>query len=1060
MITRYLFRHPQMVWLIVVALLVAGISCLYVMPRLEDPVLKQRVGVITVALVGADASEMETSVVIPVEEWLQEFSDIEKVRSNTRANVTNIVVELADRVSEPESVWSAIERRLQANSAQLPDGCTSPELSVFPLKAFAAILAVTPNAEGSGDETLDTDSLRSEYRVALELKRRLLGIAGTESVEIFGAVEEQLAIEVVPETLAATGLSTGMIAQQIKASQSAPGGNLQKGGQRMSVEVQKEPNAIKRLQDLPITVPGTTKTSRLGDLANLSLSPIQPSPDLAIVNGRDAVVIGVMVDNQKRVDLWTDQCQSEIDKLVSQSPGDFLVEPLFLQSEQIRQRMDGLLRNLAIGTVAVVLIVFLFMGWRCMLVVAVSLPLSACVVVFGLRFLEIPIHQMSVTGLIVSLGLLIDNAIVMVEEVRSRIYLGKRPVEAITESTRHLGLPLLGSTLTTILTFLPIATMPGPSGEFVGSLAVSVILAISASLILAFTIVPPMVTLLGVDSSGDSFVNYGLRSGWLGRHYRKSLEFTFRAPVLGLLLGVALPAFGFWVSGLLQKQFFPATDRAQVQIELDLPTAANLESLRRSVDKVREIVKEDVTIENQHWFLGRSAPTFYYNVVPRRRATPNYAQAFVDFESNQDIDGLVNRLQEKIDSQVLDARVIVRKLEQGPPFDAPVELRILGEDLRLLEELGNQVRGLLASHPQVTHTRADLGDKDPRLKLEIDSNLATQNGVSDNELSRFLFSSLEGAEAGDFVHQGLSVPARVLVDWSGRSVINSLMGMPVTFSKPDRTTSPAPNSSNAANAAKPTPVSLGVVADFRLDANVGTIIRHNGQRVNEVKAYLRAGVLPADALANLKEDLRASDITFPVGYRLEIGGESEKRSEAISTLVANIAVIVSLMIVTLVAVLGSVRLAMVIAAVAGLVIGLAPLALYCFGYPFGFMAIVGTMGLIGVAINDSIVVLAAIREKVMDTEKPLGGEKSVPSELAAVVAGSTRHILATTFTTMIGFLPLVLGGGKFWPPLAIVMSVGVGGATLLALYFTPSLYLLLHRGESDGQKSVDPLASS
>ena len=1050
MITRYLFRHPQMVWLIVVALLVTGVSCLSVMPRLEDPVLKQRVGVITLTLVGGDASEIEMSVVVPVEAWLQEFSDIQKVRSNTRANVTNIVVELADRVTEPDSVWSAIERKLQANSGQLPEGCSSPELAIFPLKAFAAIVAVTPSVDDTGDDTQESDSLRSEYQVALELKRRLLGIAGTESIEIFGEVEEQLAIEVVPETLAATGLSTGMIAQQIKASQSAPGGNLQKGGQRMSVEVQKETDAIKRLQNLPITVPGTTNTSRLGDLANLSLSPVQPSPDLAIVNGRDAIVLGVMVDNQKRVDLWTDQCQKEIDKLVSQSSDDFLVEPLFLQSDQIRQRMDGLLKNLAIGTVAVVLIVFLFMGWRCMLVVAVSLPLSACVVVFGLRFLGIPIHQMSVTGLIVSLGLLIDNAIVMVEEVRSRIYLGKRPVEAITESTRHLGLPLLGSTLTTILTFLPIATMPGPSGEFVGSLAVSVILSISASLILAFTIVPPMVTLLGVDSTRDSFMNYGLRSGWLGKCYRKSLEFTFRAPILGLLLGIAFPAFGFWVSGQLQKQFFPATDRAQLQIELDLPTAANLKSVRRSVDKVREIVKADAAIKNQHWFLGRSAPTFYYNVVPRRQSTPNYAQAFVDLESNQNIDGLVNRLQEKIDSQVLDARVIVRKLEQGPPFDAPVELRILGEDLRLLEELGNQVRGLLASHPQVTHTRADLGDKDPRLKLEIDSNLATQNGVSDNELSRFLFSSLEGAEAGDFVHQGLSVPARVLVDWSEGSVINSLMAMPVTFSKPGRSTSAAPN---PASASKPTPVSLGVVADFRLDANVGTIIRHNGQRVNEVKAYLRAGVLPADALATLKEKLRTSDITFPTGYRLEIGGESEKRSEAISTLVANIAVIVTLMIVTLVAVLGSVRLAMVIAAVAGLVMGLAPLALYCFGYPFGFMAIVGTMGLIGVAINDSIVVLAAIREKSMDTEMPLGGERSVPVELAEVVGGSTRHILATTFTTMIGFLPLVLSGGKFWPPLAIVMSVGVGGATLLALYFTPSLYLLLHRGQLN--RSVD-----
>jgi multidrug efflux pump subunit AcrB len=1041
MMTRYLFRNPQIVWLIVITLLVTGVSCLYVMPRLEDPVLKPRVGVIGVTLPGADATELETSVVVPIEEWLQEFADIKKVRSNTRANVTNIVVELADRVAEPDTVWSAIERKLQANSIQLPDGCSAPELTIFPLKAFAAILAVKPSA----DQQNDSASLRSEHRIALELKRRLLGLSGTESVEIFGAADEELAIRVAPELLAATGLSTGMIANQIADSRSLPGGDVQKDGQRMSVEVQQDANAINRLQDLPIELPGTSKTSRLGDLASVTLSPIRPRSDVAIVDGRDAIVLGVMVDNQKRVDLWTDQCRIDIDRLLSESPEDFSIEPLFLQSDQIRERMDGLLRNLAIGTLAVVAIVFLFMGWRCMLVVAVTLPLSACVVVFGLRTLGIPIHQMSVTGLIVSLGLLIDNAIVMVEEVRSRIFQGKQPLEAITEATGHLRLPLLGSTLTTILTFLPIAMMPGPSGEFVGSLAISVILAISASLILAFTIVPPMVAFLGIDSRGDGFLNYGVRPGALGRLYRKSLEFTFRAPILGVLLGVALPVIGFWVSSKLPKQFFPATDRAQIQIELDLPTAANLESLRASVDRVSQIVRADSAIKHQHWFLGRSAPTFYYNVVPRRRSTPNYAQAFVDLESGDDVDSLVNRLQKKIDAEVLDARVVVRKLEQGPPFDAPVELRVLGEDIRVLEDVGNQLRGLLASHPQVTHTRADLGDKDPRLKLVVDSNLAAQNGVSDKSLSRFLFSSLQGTAAGEFVHQGRSVPARVLVDWSQRSVIDSLMGMPVAFSKPDPAKAKAPGASRAA---APVPVSLGAVADFRLDANVGTIIRHNGHRVNEVKAYLRAGVLPADALATLKEDLRTSDIALPAGYRLEIGGESEKRSEAISTLIANVAVIVALMIITLVAVLGSVRLALVIASVAGLVMGLAPLTLHSFGYPFGFMAIVGTMGLIGVAINDSIVVLAALREKFLDPDAVWDVDQSVPEAMAEIVADRTRHILATTVTTMIGFLPLVLDGGKFWPPLAIVMSVGVGGATLLALYFTPSLYLLLHPDQS------------
>ena len=779
-------------------------------------------------------------------------------------------------------------------------------------------------------------------------------------------------------------------------------------------------------------------------------------------------MVAARVNNDYRVDFWNRQCLQTLSQLVEDFPGNYEAKPIFLQADQIKTRIDKLLINFALGTAAVVVIVFLFLGWRCMIVVAITLPLSACLVLCGLRFLHIPIHQMSVTGLIVSLGLLIDNAIVMVEEVRARIYQGKATREAIVDATQHLGLPLLGSTVTTILTFLPIAIMNGPSGEFVGTLAVSVILAISASLLLSFTVVPPLVGLLGVNATRDGLVEYGLRFGFAGKLYKSSLKFVFRRPILGVILGATLPIAGFLISPQLPKQFFPATDRAQIQIELDMSASSNLDAVRRCVENSRTIINEDEAVDSQYWFLGKSAPTFYYNVVPRRRSTPNYAQAFVDLKTNQSIDEVVNRLQASLDEKVLDARMVVRKLEQGPPFDAPIEIRILGDNLQLLEESGSKIRELIAAHPKVTHTRADLADKAVRLDFVVDQQSSAEMGLSERDLSQQLYLNLEGADAGNFARGGKQVPVRVAISFAGRAVLDTLLAMPITM-KPKQGPQSAsgntvlgasPSGDPASDAAssqsnrggQPPPVALGEIGDFELKSDPGSIVRLDGQRVSEVKAYLQAGVLPAEVLADIESMIETSliensDLQIGGSTRIEIGGEEEKRSAAISTLAANLTLIISLMIVTLVAVLGSFRSAFIIASVAGLVIGLGPLALYCFGYPFGFMAIVGTMGLVGIAINDSIVVLAGIQE---DTDPEQAGEGESTSTrstfkaptveaLTTIVFKRTRHILATTVTTMIGFLPLVLSGGKFWPPLAIVISAGVAIATIMALYFTPSL---------------------
>ena len=1005
-------------------IVLAGSSSLLVMPRLEDPVLSKRVAVISTLYPGSDPQTIESSITIPIEQAINSIPQVKRIRSNTRKDISNVVIELRDEVTNTDSVWKLVEKRL-AGLTRLPEGSQPPELSIFPLKAYAAILALIP-------KNTDESSWIETRRLGRHLQDRILAIDGTENVRIFGAGSEEISILVKPETVAATGLSTGRIAAQIQAQNSYTGGRIILPETSLSIDVPSDRRLIQRLEYSKIEYRPDREPAALSEISDVRRQMVQPEESIALVNDQRVMVLAAMVNNDSRVDLWTSDLVEQVETFQIDFPGDYSIEPLFLQSRHIHSRLVALLKNLMLTTIAVVLVVFLMMGWRCMLIVAVSLPLAALSVIIGMRVLEIPIHQMSITGLIVALGLLIDNAIVMVEEVRSRIYSGRKSLAAMIEAVNHLRLPLFGSTLTTVLAFLPIALLPGPSGEFVGSIAVSVILAISSSFLVSMLLVPPLVPLVGVDESRLGFMDFGLSLAWLESSYRWTLKSVFQFPIVGVLLGVALPLFGFYSSQFLPRQFFPATDRQQVQVEIELAASSSIVATEKCVQSIRELIAKDHRIERQCWFLGESAPTFYYNVIPSRVSVPSYAQAFLDVAESADVSRLVNDLQQVLDQNIHHARIVVRELSQGPPVDAPMEIRIFGDDLDQLNRLGSDVRAQLSTQPTVVHTRSDLEDTIPQFDFLLDDSVASSAQTNRRDLARFLFASIDGAPVGNVYLEGQEIQINVQIDYTDRSVIQMLSALPATMvSKPAHETT-ARNRQPAFDF-----FTVGSLGEFELDADVAAIIRIDGRRVNEVKAYLQAGVLPSTALSEFREQLTEAEFKLPEGYEIQFGGETEQRSHAVSALMATAVTLFSIMLLSLVAVLGSVRNTLIIAAVGGLSVGLAQLSLYLTGFPLGFMAIVGTMGLIGIAINDSIVVLAAIRA---NQRLPNNDQR----DLADVVSGCTRHILATTFTTMIGFMPLVIYGGKFWPPLAIVIAAGVGGATILALYFVPSLHKVLN----------------
>jgi multidrug efflux pump subunit AcrB len=644
-----------------------------------------------------------------------------------------------------------------------------------------------------------------------------------------------------------------------------------------------------------------------------------------------------------------------------------------------------------------------------------------------MRTLEIPIHQMSVTGLIIALGLLIDNAIVMVDEVRERLGHAD-PATAVAQSVRHLAVPLLGSTLTTVLAFMPIVLLPGPAGEFVGTIAVSVILALVSSLFLALTVMPSLAAFFGLGQQAGPegkarFWQQGVSHPSATRAYRSALDVVLGRPLLGIALPIVIPLAGFWAGSQLDEQFFPPADRDQFQIELRLPVQTPMSKTREAVLLARSVLHEHPEVTAVHWFLGKSGPKFYYNQMAGKDGSPFYAQALVQLHSPEGAAALQRAVQVELDRAIPAAQVIVKAFEQGPPFDAPVELHILGPDLRRLRELGDQARAILASVTNVTHTRSTIVEGQPKLFFDVDEEAAQRAGLTSVEVASQLQEGLLGAVGGSLLEGEEELPIRVRIK-GGHQTLGAVESLGFK----------APSSPQTGFRSS---IPLTALGDLKLRPQLASITRRDGERSNTIQGFLVAGVLPATALADFRAGLDAANFTLPQGYRYEFGGESSKRNEAVGNLMASVGLLLVLIAGTLILSFNSFRQAAIIGVVGFLSAGLSLAALYVFGYPFGFTAIVGTMGLIGVAINDAIVVLAAIRE---DPKASQGD----PAAIREVVVRSTRHVVATTLTTIAGFVPLLLAGGDFWGPLATAIAGGVAGATLLALCFVPASFLLLH----------------
>lgn len=1029
----FLLRNPRILVLAVLLIAVAGSLAFWAIPRMEDPLLTPRAATITTLLPGADAKRVESLVTDRIEQALIEIEEIKEMTSTSRQGVSFIAIELRDdtTASEAQLIWSRIRDKAEDARNEMPPEASRPEFERLDIKAYALIV-------GLRWDGVDEPRYGVLRRWVKQLKDRIDTVPGTAKSDMFGDPKEEFVVSLSPAAATALKLSADSISQLIFASDTkTAAGQIRGRADNILLDVSGELDTLTQLSHIPIRLNEFGNVVQLADIATIEKSIQTPLAAKVVLDDQAAVALGVFVQSSIRLDHWMASVEPVLEQFESELPSGISLRRVFQQSDYVDARMQSLFANLLYGAVAIFAVTVVLMGWRSAAIISSALPLGSLVVLFVMYACEIPIHQISITGLIIAMGLMIDNAIVMVDEVDKHLKTGMTAESAVKQSLSILAVPLLGSTLTTIFSFGPIALMPGPSGEFVGSIAVVAIIAVASSLLLALTVIA---TVAGMALKRPRLVAEGTAAPqaerWWGSATLWCLRQLYRFPVVGVAMGTVLPALGFIAIPLLAEQFFPPADRHQFQLELELSGTGAIAETEFLATQIRQELLADADIAEVAWFLGESAPPFYYNIIPDRKNTARYGQAIVDTKQGTDTRSVIRRVQSDLDAKFPGVSILARQLEQGPPFAAPVEVRIFGPDSERLQELGEEIRLVLTQTPEVIHTRSNLAESLPKITFDIDEQQARLVGLNHTSIAGELNALLEGVVGGSILEDTEIVPVRVRVSDQRRADLNAIASMDLLANNGNGAAASSGAATRNGDGAAYPGIPLSAISKMKLTVETAAISRLNGARMNEVQAFIRAGILPSQVQSEFEKRLAASDFSLPVGYTLAYAGAEAERNDAVGNLVVNAAILFTLMIAALVCALRSFRLTALLFLVAALAVGCSFSALWLADLSWGFMSIVGMMGMIGIAVNDSIVVIAALQRL------PAAAVRD-PRAVSQCVLGNVRHIIATSLTTVAGFTPLFLAGGEFWPPVAVCISGGVLGASVLALLFVPSMFMLL-----------------
>ena len=1007
----YLDR-PRIFLLAMLFIIAGGLLSYDSLPRQENPQLAERWANITAVLPGATPQRIETQIADVLETQLREIDEIKIIDSTSLSGVVRVGLELKEIIGkgETDEVWAKVQETLSQSTALVPPGTNiSFNHSGPPTTVLFAL-----QWRGDGDPQMVILS-----RLANQFKRKLANITNSKQALVYGDTKEEIFVGADLDLLTDAGMNIQSIAIAIDRYDSKRAiGNIVGQDAEFRIKAQDNISLINDLKKLPLKISDDYQAIRLEDVATVEKLPVDPPIEIVSYNGIPAVFVEVRGKFAQRTDLYSKAVLRVADVFKEGLPDEIGLEVIFNESDFVEEKFSFLMQSILLATFIVLFLSYLLLGPRSAVIVSAVVPLTILLVLIGCTILQVPLHQTSVTGIILSLGLLIDNSIIVVEDYRYRKSQKLVNREAIYASIKHLSLPLLAATVTTGLAFMPMAAGKGASPEFVGDMAITIILAVSSSLFLALTVVPVLLktmedsNFLNLNKSKNiGFSHQGLRT-----RYRAFLAWALFKPSRALVLSLILPILGFVSFGFLDTDFFPNQGKSMFKVEVELDANASIYATNQRVTSIRDQVLLEDYVTRDMWWVGRRLPRLLYNIIggPSGEGSDNLATGVFFTSSYSEMDSSLANLAKRLEKDHADVRVRVSKFTNGPPVEFPVNIAIFGDDNQVLKSLGEELKSILAKSPQVSDVLADQSASVTGLEINLDEVNLAFSSKSSQEIIDQISASTRGIYVGSMLDGNKEVPIRIKNKNREASEVNQTAFLAI-------------NSAEGFDYVES-------FSDISYTSEINQINRYQGTRNNAVKAAVYPGTLASTVLNDVAAELKAFEDSLPVGYSIAQFGDAEERAESFGQLFSTFFLFLGLIVMTLVMILNSFRQASIILLVGTLCIGLGFLGMFVGFQNFGFIGLVGIVGLAGLAINDSIVVLSHLNEDA-------GTGQVSKDTLIETTVRSTRHILTTSLTTMGGLLPLLFD--KFFETLAWAMCFGVMGSALLALLLIPSMFCFL-----------------
>lgn len=1014
--TRLALSKDRITLTFIALIVFAGLYAYFTLPQAEDPGFTVRVAMVTTRFPGAGPQRVESLVTDEIERKVQELPELDFVSSESRAGISIVRVNIKQQYADMDPIWDDLRRKIDQVRDELPDGVVGPVVDTELADTFGILIGLT--GEGFSDAELED--------VAKEVRDELLLLEDAAKVEIHGIQPERIFIEYSDARLAELGLSAAQLRNILQEQNIIiSGGSVKVGPERLILEPSGNFETIEDLRKTVVALPGRGDVLFLEDIVEVSRGTQDPPRQITRVSGEHGLVLGVSLRDGGSILELGERVAQVVERMESRYPIGISMTRLADQPGRVEDKVDEFVSNLlqAIGLVLLVMLVTL--GPRTGVLVAALIPTAILMTLALMKVVGAGLNQVTLAALIIALGMLIDNAIVVSESIIVQARQGKSLTAAAIDSARELRVPLLIASLTTASAFLPFRLAKAEAGEYTGVLFTVVTIALLSSWLLSLTMTPLLcVRLMKVPrrkrDEGDTRVHRAYRRLLLGllRHRVASLA--------GIALLFALAMVGFRA---LPNMFFPKADRAFLMARLTLPAGSDIsatDDVVRRFERQLEAMREDPDDPDDQgvtsWasFVGSGEPRFILNVNAKKQ---NSAQAFllINVTSYEAVGPAIRKLRAFAARSFPDVVASIDRSDLGPPVEKPIQVRILGPDPDRLFEYVDAVKARLRQIPGARNIMDDWGQRTKKLMVEIDQPRARRAGVSSADVAISLQTLLDGLPTTEFRQAEETIPIVLRSVEADRNDIGKLESLNVFSQATGRS------------------VPLLQVADVEVAWEPSKIFRRNRVRTATVSADIAPGLTPSEVDRPLYEWLERASQSWAPGYSFQRGGEIEESGKSQRAIAVQIPLAVGIIVLLLIGQFNSLRRGLIVMltiplGLIGVVGGLLLLGSY-----FGFMTLLGIVSLSGILINNAIVLVDRI-----DIERRDNGREP-PQAIVEAAQRRLRPILMTTATTVLGLLPLYLGGGPMWEPMAIAIMFGLVFATVLTLGVVPILYSLLFR---------------